>query len=233
MYSDSVKQWNCIIGCNFDCVYCEKSFKRMMKRQKPVIDKNGKPRGCQQCYDYEPHFHEDRLKDSLPNTKGDEFIWACSSGDIAFAKKEWLDKVLDRIKELPHKTFFMQTKDPSVYLDYEFPDNLMLGITLETNRNNLLSLAPMKAIRYLTFKNLDFPRKIVTIEPIMDFDHDIFVGWIKEINPIRVYIGYDTKKCNLPEPLLKKTLKFIQKLETFTKVKLKEIREARYCSNVL
>ena len=42
MYSNSKLSWNIGVGCKFDCNYCELSFKAQMKRQKPMIDKNGK-----------------------------------------------------------------------------------------------------------------------------------------------------------------------------------------------
>jgi hypothetical protein len=73
MYGDSIKQWNAIVGCNFDCIYCEQSFKRQMKRQK---------QNCMDCYNYIPHFHENYLNQPLPKTRNDEFIWSCSSSDI-------------------------------------------------------------------------------------------------------------------------------------------------------
>ena len=121
MYQDAIFRWNIFKGCHFSCTYCIPSFQRQAKRQKPTIDKNGNSRGCQDCYDYTPHFHPERLKTSLPNTTGDQFIWACSSGDIAFAKHEWMEQILKRIKELPNKTFFFQTKDPACYYYYNFP----------------------------------------------------------------------------------------------------------------
>ena len=31
------------------------------------------------------------------HTEGDEFIWACSSADIAFAKPEWINVIIERI----------------------------------------------------------------------------------------------------------------------------------------
>ena len=42
MYSDSVFQWNCFVGCYFNCSYCIPSFQRQMKRQMPTIDVNGR-----------------------------------------------------------------------------------------------------------------------------------------------------------------------------------------------
>jgi len=216
MYLDSKRQWNVIVGCEFNCKYCINSFQRQMKRQK---------HNCIKCYNYEPHFHPERLKKSLPRTEGDEFIWCCSSGDISFAKEEWMDKIIERIKELPNRTFFFQTKDPSCFYKYSFPDNVILGITLESNRDYLVTKAPFPWQRYNDFSKLDFKRKIVTIEPIMQFDLEIFVEWIKNIDPIRVYMGYDTKISNLTEPKLSEFLELWSELNRFTKVKSKLIRE--------
>lgn len=228
MYSDSVKQWNVFIGCRFDCSYCRKSFQAQMKRQKPMLDKNGKKRGCQKCYDYEPHFHEERLNDKLPLTKGDEFIWVGSSGDISFIYVRNLYKILNKIEEYPDRIFFFQTKNPHFFLKYPFPKNVIFGITLETNRYYPeISNAPNPYDRFYWFKTLKHSRKIITIEPIMEFDFDQFLEWIKVINPERVYIGYDTKKNNLPEPSLEKTKKLILELEKFTKVKLKYMKEVK------
>jgi len=201
-----------------------------MKRQKPGIDKNGKKRGCQQCYDYEPHFHEERLNDRLPRTKGDEFIWVGSSGDISFIEYPNMLKILKKIEEYPDRTFFFQTKNPDFFRKFIFPINVVLGITLESDiYYREISNAPFTYDRVHSFDRLDFPRKFVTIEPILEFNFSVFLGWIQELNPERVYIGYDTKKCGLPEPSLEKTGKLIKELERFTKVKLKYMKEEKAC----
>ena len=220
MYHDSVKQWNVYVGCNFNCVYCERSFKAQMKRQKQNFIK---------CYSYEPHFHPERLDWKLPFTKGDEFIWACSAGDITFAKPEWIEAILERIREMPARTFLFQTKDPACYARYDLPDNLLIDITLETNRDEGyrdISKAPLPSKRYHDYMEIENNNKLVTIEPILDFDIEIFSDWIRDIDPIRVYIGYDLKKCKLPEPGLEKTEVLISSLEEFVKIKPKLLRRA-------
>lgn len=216
MYKDSKKQWNVYVGCKFNCIYCKKSFQAQMKRQK---------HNCIKCYKYEPHFHEERLKQSLPKTEGDEFIWCCSSGDIYFAKPKWIWEIIERIKELPSKTFFFQSKNPEVFIDYNFPENVILGITLESNRwYKDISNAPPPYERYYIFNNLKYPRKFITIEPILDFDFCVFLGWLRELNPERIYVGYDTKKNDLLEPTLHKTENLIHELKRFTKVKTKYMK---------
>ena len=234
MYGDSKFQWNVAVGCLFNCPYCEKSYKAQMKRQMPIIDKNGKKRGCQKCYDYEPHFHPERLDDKilkrLPRTYGDEFIWCCSSSDISFMKEEWINKIIEKIKEMPERTFFFQSKDPECFKKYSFPSNVILGTTIETDYDcSVISKAPAPYQRAISFRNINHPRKRVTIEPIMHIqDLNKFSDWIKAINPEIVYVGYDSKpnrEPKLPEPTLFRTRKLIEKLEEFTKVKPKLLRE--------
>lgn len=67
-------------------------------------------------------------------------------------------------------------------------------------------------MRDLIFKG----RKMVTIEPIIDFDLKELFKWIRNINPWRVYVGYNShpKECPLPEPLLNKTLVLITALSS-------------------
>jgi DNA repair photolyase len=218
MYSDSITQWSVGQGCLFGCKYCLKSFQRQAKRQK---------NRCLQCYNFTPHFHPERLKTSLPNTSGDQFIWVWSSGDFSFAKPEWMEQILTRIHQKSRKQFFFQTKDPSVFPKYDWPENVWHGITLETNRDegyDLISKAPPPTKRVI---NASYGRyvDVITIEPIMEFDLDIFVNFVKMLHPMRVYIGYDTKKSNLPEPPLKKTRQLIEELQKFVKVKPKLLRE--------
>jgi hypothetical protein len=163
---------------------------------------------------------------SLPRTEGDQFIWACSSSDISFAQVDWITAILERIEERKDRTFFFQTKDPKVFEKYDFPENVLLGITLETDSDlnyDRISKAPPPMLRYKQFADLDVSnRKVVTIEPILVFSYqELFLAHIKEIGPERVYIGYDTKHSKLHEPLLFRTQNLIKELEKFTKVKQK------------
>lgn len=220
MYGDSVKQWNPFVGCEFDCVYCRKSFQAQMKRQL---------HNCMDCYNYRPHFHSTRLRNYLPKTEGDQFIFTCSSSDISFIKSPWMSYIILRIKELDDRKFLIQTKQPNFFKQFVFPDNVHLGITLETNRDigySQISKAPLPTIRARNFLEVDHESKFVTIEPILDFDLDEFVFMLSLINPERIYIGYDTKKNNLKEPSLNKTNELIEELKKITTVKLKLIREA-------
>lgn len=67
--------WNPFKGCRFDCTYCEPSFKRQSKRQK---ENEARTRGCNRCYRYVPHPHEDRLK-RVPSKP---VIFPCAAGAL-------------------------------------------------------------------------------------------------------------------------------------------------------
>ncbi|OGS23262.1 MAG: hypothetical protein A2252_09260 [Elusimicrobia bacterium RIFOXYA2_FULL_39_19] len=225
MYGNT-KTWNPFKGCEFSCIYCKPSFQGQAKRQK---------HNCLDCYAFKPHEHkiEDRAMPSSPT------VFFCGNADISFARPDFIRlaiaRVKDHLKRCPYKQFYFQSKNPKCFEQYlgDFPKgNSILLTTLETNRDegyNLVSQSPVPSQRYEAFKAIDWPRKIVTIEPIMDFDHDIFLEWITSIKPEAVWIGYNSHpdKVQLPEPSLEKTQKFIAALKSAgIEVKEKDIREA-------
>jgi hypothetical protein len=61
----------------------------------------------------------------------------------------------------------------------------------------------------------------------MNFDELIFYGWLWSINPEIIWIGYNNypEKVRLDEPPLEKTKSLIKRLESFTDVRLKTMRE--------
>lgn len=222
MYELSALQWNVFKGCKFDCVYCESSFKKQAKRQK---------KRCQQCYEYEPHSHPERLDDKLPNTKYMQFIFTCSSGDIAFCPTDYLEKIIARIKKEPAKNFLIQSKNPRTFNRVKFPSNVILGTTIETNKDDLYegaAKAPLPSERFEEFAKVNHPLKMVTIEPVIDFNLATMVDWMKKIKPCMIWLGYDSDNNNLPEPELWKVQKLHWELskEGFM-VMLKTIREAQ------
>ena len=144
-----------------------------------------------------------------------------------WAKKiplDWIAKVLDYIEKYPKNTYLFQSKNPLQMANFVllFPSNSILGTTIETNRDYNISFAPSVKERVLWLKLLSKTFKtMVSIEPILDFDLDILVSWIKVIQPDFVSIGADSKNNNLPEPPRQKVLDLIDELKKFTEVKVK------------
>lgn len=149
-------------------------------------------------------------------------------GDVAFCRPEWMRRILERIRQMPSRTFLIQSKNPHALEPYRFPGNVLVGTTIETNRDDVydgISKAPGPSQRYRAMLKLQHPRKIVTVEPVLDFDVDIMEKWIREIRPEICYVGYDSKKNYLPEPELYKVKILMEKLNKLTNVRTKTIRK--------
>ena len=222
MYQLSVEQWNPFVGCQFNCFYCRPSFQAQAKRR--LHD-------CRACYDYTPHEHPERLTADLPRTKYMQFIFTCASGDVTFCSTPYLERIVDRICREPNKTFLIQSKNPATFNRVVFPKNVILGSTIETNRDALcqaIAKAPPPSERFRDLLAVQHPLKMVTVEPVMDFDLDVMVDWITEINPVMVWLGYDSKRAKLPEPPLDKVRELHWELSRRKiTVILKTIRAAR------
>jgi len=127
--------------------------------------------------------------------------------------KEWIKKVLETLRTKTETSFLFLTKNPKRYHEFmgEFTENMVLGATIETNREYNVTKAPSPRERFAAMKTLNWDHKAVVVEPILDFDFE-FVDWIKEIRPEIVYVGYDNYDNRLPEPRLRKAWKFVNEL---------------------
>ena len=222
MYADT-KTWNPFAGCRFKCKYCTPSFQAQLKRRKHA---------CTQCYNYIPHTHPERLA-RIPSAK---IIFVAGDGDISFCPPKFTRKIIEQIKKHnkrgPYKTYYLQSKNPAYFEQFlkELPENVALVTTLETNRDegyDLVSKAPKPSVRYRAFANLNYSNKIVTIEPLMDFDLETFTQWILNLKPRYVWIGFNTKRSrvHLNEPEMNKVVSLIAALESNgIKVKKKNLR---------
>ena len=178
MYPLSVKQWNPWVGCRHNCVYCKPSFQAQLKRW--AKDK------CELCYRFEPHPHPERLGQKLPKTRYMQFIFACACGDIAFCLTDYLKKIVERMRMMSDRTFLIQSKNPATFRRVKWPRNVILGVTIETNRDDLaagVSRAPPPSKRFRDFLAVEHEPKMVTHEPIMEFDLDVLLEWDVKLNP--------------------------------------------------
>lgn len=190
------------------------------------------PHACSYCYMKvfknlgELRLDEKSLRDDLG--KGN-YIFVGSSCDM-WAKKVpswWIGKVIEKCLEHKENKYLFQTKDPRRFAEFmgslSFLD-CILGITIETNRiiPKEISKAPSIKIRVDDFQYFKEEKKMVTIEPIMDFDIVGLTRFINIIKPDFVNIGADSKGHNLPEPSKEKIEQLIKELKKFTKVKLKD-----------
>jgi len=220
MYGFVTHTWNPIKGrCPHECQYCY--IKSMNKRY------GATPK--------EPYLDEKELKVNLGKRKT---IFVGSSCDM-WAENipyEWIAMVLFIIDTYPDNKYLFQTKNPWRYMDYihqiiggeyetEFPENCVLGTTVETNRiYPCMGKTPSPDSRAVAIERItsQYNDCFITIEPILDFDLNRFVIMLEKANPDYINIGADSGRNNLPEPPRGKIEELIELLAPHTKVHLKK-----------
>lgn len=201
MYAFVTHTWNPIRGkCLHDCIYCY-----MKVYPQPEI-----------------HFAEKEMNTNLGEGN---FIFVGSSTD-AWAIEiptDWILNSLRHCRKYWNNRYLFQSKNPARFLMFIpfMPLDFVLGTTIETNRDYEVSQAPTSEARVNAILELPQPR-MLSIEPIMDFDLDVLVQWITDIKPLFVSIGADSKGHKLPEPNPDKICTLIQKLAGITTIKLKD-----------
>ncbi len=217
MYKFVTHTWNTVKGyCFHNCRYC------YMKKETRHDELTNEPR-----LDYS------EFKTDLGSNN---FIFVGSGIDL-FANdipSEWIIKTLDYCNAACNTLFFcnsylFQSKNPKRILEFiKHPvfNYSTVCTTIETNRfyKDVMQSSPqiedrVKAMEEIADLSVD---TYVTIEPIMDFDLNKMVDFIKRCKPKQVNIGKNTNKMiQLPEPSKKKVLSLIDELQSFTEVHIK------------
>jgi len=205
MYPFVTHTWNVIKGkCPHDCSYCYMK----LYPQKAI------------------RFDSSELKTDLGQGN---FIFVGSSCDMWAddISLSWIVPILGKCIDFSNNRYLFQSKNPARFGVHPFPKDTIIGTTIETNRDyhtNVpfpLSKAPQTIKRVEAMIRRKEP-KMVSIEPILDFDLFELVSFIKWINPKFVSIGADSKGHNLPEPQPDKVQSLIEELQGITTVKIKD-----------
>lgn len=109
--------YNPVIGCKNNCSYCY--ARKINQRFKFIKDWNN------------PEWKEKSFNKKFP--KKPQRIFVGSMSEIYYWQEEWVEKVIEKVKQYPRHTFMFLTKYPQVYLDWEWPKNCWLGVTVTTN----------------------------------------------------------------------------------------------------
>lgn len=115
--------WNPVWGCLNKCEYCyaRSTAKRFGKQVSGRID-------------FIPTWIEKNFQSKIDFDKIEPSrIFVNSMSDIFYWQPEWMEKVIERIKEYPQHTFQFLTKQSEIYFDCEFPENCQLGVTITTD----------------------------------------------------------------------------------------------------
>jgi DNA repair photolyase len=220
MFNIVTGTWNPVSGCLYGCSYCWARDFAVTKLRNSHRYSNG----------FKPMLNETEFRTKFG--EGD-VIFVSDMGDLfgSFVPDDWIIRVLKYTSHFPKTSFLFMTKNPARYLEFrcQIPENAILGVTIETNIDNILkaekiSQAPLPSERFNAMRDLNWERKLLSIEPILDFDLRAFAKWVEDIFPLLVYVGYDNYGHNLNEPLETKTLELIDRISEDTLVIRKTIR---------
>jgi hypothetical protein len=171
----------------------------------------------------ELHFDDKEIQTNLGSGKT---IFVGSSCDMwaSSIPFEWLVLIVRLCYAYPKNAYLFQTKNPTRFSEFEYPNDMKIifGTTLESNRYypdiSGCTLPFNRGVAMIQLKG----RKMISIEPIMDFDLDKMIMWVSQIKPEFVSIGADSQGHNLPEPPSTKVQNLIEELQKITKVKIKD-----------
>ncbi len=136
--------FNPVWGCLNNCEYCYARkianfrYKRMIEiefnhywKKHPTWAWTGDH--LSGLKDFKITFLEAQFDKKFPQKTQKIFIGSMS--EIKYWKNEWMEMVLEKIRQYPQHIFQFLTKFPGVYLWYKFPVNCWLGITITDTRN--------------------------------------------------------------------------------------------------
>lgn len=203
------KRPNPIGGKCYGCTYCYIHGKRGMVNRFPNIKKK---------YTRGFKLYPDIINKKLVNVVKPLFFCDCIDWLHIDMPNAIIARMLGWFNEYPDIEFLSLTKNPMGYHKIMplIPDNLILGVTIESNRNYCgISNAPSQSERISLMIQLEDYLKcwnkknkiFISIEPIMPFDFYEFHDAIERINPtFGVAIGYSNNSVKLFEPPLKDTM---------------------------
>jgi protein gp37 len=222
MYNFVSHLWNPVKGkCPYGCSYCYVSriYKRVKKEQKTLkID------SCEAGTDLGKY----------------RTIFVCSGCDLFHPDVPdiWIGYIGQQAFGFSLNRYILHTKNPERASNFfcDFPIDTVLCATIESNRHYpKISNAPSPYERITGLQKWHGPR-MITIEPIMDFDPVEFSSLINSCEPEQVNIGADSGRNRLPEPPRGKVEELINLLGRNIKIHLKSnlwriFPESRYHGN--
>jgi len=166
--------WNPITGCKHGCKYC---YAR-------DIANRFFPTG------FTPTLYPNRLlapsKMEIPEDREHESginnVFVCSMADLFgdWVPQEWIDQVLDAVRNAPEWNFIFLTKNPKRYIGIEWPENAWVGTTVDTQERVEAAVD--------AFSQIEANVKFLSCEPLKEHlqfnseEYDIEGEWLSVFN---------------------------------------------------
>lgn len=177
------KTWNPITGCTKFSAGCQNCYAEVMARRLQAMGQEKYKKG------FTLTLHEDSLQEPMlwkkPHT-----IFVCSMSDL-FHKDvsfDFIDKVMNIIKQTPHHRYQILTKRAERMKEYfsnrENPKNVWLGVTVENK---------MSKSRIDVLRTLNAPIRFLSCEPLLED-----LGVIDLGNIDWVIVGGESGRCARP-----------------------------------
>lgn len=218
MYGFITHTWSAVKGiCPHQCSYCYMRDKWPQMQAPRLVESELKTKHIS----YEKSIIKD-IGDLFGGGKETDVIKPLSifvsSGIDLFAPTincDWIAETIRHIIKFPSNTYLLQSKNPARFADFRYPDNTILCTTIETNRYyaEIMGTCPNPFERMACFYGLEHDKKMVTIEPVIDFDINIMLDWMIKLQPEQINIGADSGNNHLPEPSKEKLVEFIRLLK--------------------
>jgi protein gp37 len=171
--------WNPVVGCKHNCMYC-------YARDIAIRFYNN----------FEPRYLPERLPapkiTAVPQGAEDDIglktIFVCSMADLfgSWVPQEWIDSVLEVVRETPKWNFLFLTKNPKRLIGIDWPDNAWVGTTVDVQ-------ARVNAAQEV-FKKVKAKVRFISCEPLQErltFTDLSMFDWI--------IIGGRSRSTKLPE----------------------------------
>jgi len=173
--------WNPIVGCKHNCTKKTMGFDcyaKVTNDRFKFIEK----------WD-EPQFFIERIhKTELPRKPSIIFVGSMADMFGEWIDEKWIEEIIRVVRRYPEHIFMFLTKNPKRYLKFNFPKNVMLGATitstneyvLSDSRNYISSLRILKSNGWKVF---------FSIEPLLDVVKFNYINFADLI-----IIGADTSR---------------------------------------
>jgi protein gp37 len=169
--------WNPVTGCEHNCNYC---YAR-------DIANRFYPQG------FKPTFYPERLEapvntNPILDIPGGNKVFICSMADLfgSWVPNEWIESVMNSVKNNPQWTFIFLTKNPKRLASIIFPENAWVGCTVDIQARVKSAEDAMSKVTALI--------KFVSCEPMLEplqFNNLSIFDW--------VIIGAQSRTCQVPE----------------------------------